>query len=287
MDYSQLYNQIVTKNSFLCVGLDPDLSLIPAHIRGLKYPLFEFNKEIIDSTAPFAVAFKLNLAFYECEGALGWTQFEMTADYIRKNYPDQFIIADAKRGDIGNTAKKYASAFFEKADFDAVTLAPYMGRDSVIPFLHFDGKWSVILALTSNSSSSDFETLSISDDGDTLYSHVIKRAMEWGSINNTMFVCGATKAENLSRIREFCPDHFLLVPGVGAQGGTVDEVSRYGMNKKCGLLINASRSVIFAYKDKKTGENTGLNFSKYAAEAASVLASEMKDALIQKGVILQ
>lgn len=287
MDYNQLYNRILAKQSFLCVGLDPDMSLIPHSVRNLEYPLFEFNKEIIDATAPYAVAFKLNLAFYECEGLKGWEQFEMTASYIREHYPAQLIIADAKRGDIGNTAKKYAAAFFEKTDFDAVTIAPYMGRDSVDPFLEYDGKWAVILALTSNSSSSDFETLNISGSEVPLYSEVIRKSMEWGSIDNTMFVCGATKAEKLTQIREICPDHFLLVPGVGAQGGSVEQVSLYGMNSKCGLLINASRSVIFAYKDKKTGDNTGLNFAKDAADAASTLASEMKCALIRRGVILQ
>lgn len=287
MEYNQLYDRIKAKQSFLCVGLDPDMSLIPNHIKQLQFPLFEFNKEIIDATAPYAVAFKLNLAFYECEGLKGWQQFEMTAGYIRKNYPDQFIIADAKRGDIGNTAKKYAAAFYEQNDFDAVTIAPYMGQDSVEPFLDYKGKWAIVLALTSNPSSSDFETLEISGNKDPLYKEVIKKTMEWGTKNNIMFVCGATKAQKLTEIREICPDNFLLVPGVGAQGGSVEEVSAYGMNNRCGLLINASRSVIFAYKDKKTGNDAGLNFSKDAQKAAALLASEMKSALVKRGVILQ
>lgn len=287
MDYNGLYNKILSKQSFLCVGLDPDMSLIPTHLNQLEFPLFEFNKEIIDATAPYAVAFKLNLAFYECEGLKGWQQFEMTADYIRGNYPDQFLIADAKRGDIGNTAKKYAAAFFEQNDFDAVTIAPYMGQDSVEPFLDYEGKWAIVLALTSNPSSSDFETLEISGNNNPLFKEVISRTMEWGTKDNIMFVCGATKAQKLTEIREICPENFLLVPGVGAQGGSVEEVSAYGMNNRCGLLINASRSVIFAYKDKKTGNNAGINFSKDAAEAAALLASEMKCALIKRGVTLQ
>ncbi|MDO9680852.1 MAG: orotidine-5'-phosphate decarboxylase [Bacteroidales bacterium] len=287
MDYNQLYNRIKAKQSFLCVGLDPDISLIPVHLKEFEFPLFEFNKEIIDATAQYAVAFKLNLAFYECEGLKGWQQFEMTANYIRKNYPAQFLIADAKRGDIGNTAKKYAAAFFEQNEFDAVTIAPYMGRDSVAPFLEYKGKWAIVLALTSNQSSSDFETLEVTGENNPLYKEVIKKTMEWGTKENIMFVCGATKAEKLTEIRSICPDNFLLVPGVGAQGGSVEEVSAYGMNSRCGLLINASRSIIFAYKDKKTGDNTGINFSKDAAEAADFLASEMKCALIKRGVILQ
>ncbi|HBG24211.1 MAG: orotidine 5'-phosphate decarboxylase [Bacteroidetes bacterium GWF2_41_61] len=275
MDYNQLYNNILRKGSFLCTGLDSDPALFPAFIRERELPIFEFNRAIIDATIEYSVAYKPNLAFYEAEGAIGWEQLKMTVEYIRKKDSSVFIIADAKRGDIGNTAKKYASAFFDKLDFDAVTLAPYMGRDSIDPFLKQRGKWAIVLALTSNPSADDFETLNV---GETpLYRRVIESVMDWGSQDNTMFVVGATRPEKLAQIREFCPNHFLLVPGVGTQGGTVAEVAKYGMNSSCGLLVNVSRAISFAWMDDKTGiYSGGVNFDKAAGEAAALIVKEMR-----------
>ncbi|MDD4293133.1 MAG: orotidine-5'-phosphate decarboxylase [Bacteroidales bacterium] len=272
MNSKELYGNILRKRSFLCVGLDSDPSLFPAHLNSYENPIFEFNKAIIDATSQYAVAYKPNLAFYEAEGAKGWEQLEKTVEYIRRKDSSAFIIADAKRGDIGNTAGRYASAFFERMDFDAVTLAPYMGRDSVDPFLKFDNKWAVILALTSNPSATDFETMNIvSDDINTantpLYRKVIETAMEWGTNDNIMFVAGATRPEKLGEIRQYCPNHFLLVPGVGTQGGTIAEVAKYGMNSQCGLLVNISRNIIFAGKGK--------DFDSVAAEKAKEAACEM------------
>ncbi len=266
MNYSELYEQIKAKKSFLCVGLDSDPKLLPECVRGVEYPIFEFNKAIVDKTAKYAVAYKPNLAFYEAEGVLGWQQLEMTVNYIKENYPEIFIIADAKRGDIGNTANLYARAFFEKMSFDAVTLAPYMGSDSVKPFMEYEGKWSIILALTSNKSANDFEQLQL-ESGEPLYEKVIKGSMTWGSKENTMYVLGATRPEKLKEIREYCPDHFFLVPGVGAQGGTVEDVAKNGMNSHCGLLVNSSRGIIFADKTE--------NFAVVAGEKARELAEEM------------
>jgi orotidine-5'-phosphate decarboxylase len=275
MDYNQLYNNILRKGSFLCTGLDSDPALFPAFIREKELPIFEFNRAIIDATIEYSVAYKPNLAFYEAEGAIGWEQLKMTVEYIRKKDSSVFIIADAKRGDIGNTAKKYASAFFDKLDFDAVTLAPYMGRDSIDPFLKQRGKWAIVLALTSNPSADDFETLNV---GETpLYRRVIESVMDWGSQDNTMFVVGATRPEKLAQIREFCPNHFLLVPGVGTQGGTVAEVAKYGMNSSCGLLVNVSRAISFAWMDDETGKYSGgVNFDKAAGEAAALIVKEMR-----------
>lgn len=272
MNSKELYGNILRKRSFLCVGLDSDPSLFPAHLNSCENPIFEFNKAIIDATSQYAVAYKPNLAFYEAEGAKGWEQLEKTVEYIRRKDSSAFIIADAKRGDIGNTASRYASAFFERMDFDAVTLAPYMGRDSVDPFLKFDNKWAVILALTSNPSATDFETMNIvSDDinaaNTPLYRKVIETAMGWGTSDNIMFVAGATRPEKLGEIRQYCPDHFLLVPGVGTQGGTIAEVAKYGMNSQCGLLVNMSRNIIFAGKGK--------DFDSVAAEKAKEAACEM------------
>ena len=272
MNSKELYGNILRKRSFLCVGLDSDPSLFPAHLKSYENPIFEFNKAIIDATSQYAVAYKPNLAFYEAEGAKGWEQLEKTVEYIRRKDSSAFIIADAKRGDIGNTASRYASAFFERMDFDAVTLAPYMGRDSVDPFLKFDNKWAVILALTSNPSATDFETMNIvSDDinaaNTPLYRKVIETAMGWGTSDNIMFVAGATRPEKLGEIRQYCPNHFLLVPGVGTQGGTIAEVAKYGMNSQCGLLVNMSRNIIFAGKGK--------DFDSVAAEKAKEAACEM------------
>jgi orotidine-5'-phosphate decarboxylase len=272
MNSKELYGNILRKRSFLCVGLDSDPSLFPAHLKSYENPIFEFNKAIIDATSQYAVAYKPNLAFYEAEGAKGWEQLEKTVEYIRRKDSSAFIIADAKRGDIGNTASRYASAFFERMDFDAVTLAPYMGRDSVDPFLKFDNKWAVILALTSNPSATDFETMNIvSDDinaaNTPLYRKVIETAMGWGTSDNIMFVAGATRPEKLGEIRQYCPNHFLLVPGVGTQGGTIAEVAKFGMNSQCGLLVNMSRNIIFAGKGK--------DFDSVAAEKAKEAAYEM------------
>lgn len=273
MNYTELYNNIKAKGSFLCVGLDTDPAKIPECLQHEAEPLFEFNRRIIDATAAYTVAYKPNIAFYEAEGAAGWMQLEKTVAYIRENYPDIFIIADAKRGDIGNTADRYAKAFFDRMNFDAVTLAPYMGSDSIRPFLKYDGRWGIVLALTSNKSADDFETLQLKD-GMPLYERVMKDTVknvetEFGnSKNRLMFVVGATRPEKLAEIRQYCPDHFLLVPGVGAQGGSLSEVAKYGLNTHCGLLVNSSRGIIYA--------SSGTDFAEAAGKAAEILASEMK-----------
>ena len=273
-----MYQQILAKKTMLCVGLDVDYAKMPEHIKGLasseiavKGQLFggktrsiiEFNKAIIDATAPYCVAYKPNLAFYECYGMDGIRALEATVDYIRTTYPDIFLIADAKRGDIGNTAKMYAKAFFESMDFDAVTLSPYMGQDSIIPFLEYKDKWAIVLALTSNASAVQYQLAE--KDGKPLYRAVIEDMMSISTPDNMMFVVGATKAEKLSEIRSFCPDHFLLVPGVGAQGGSAEEVIKYGANSKGGLLINSSRGVLYA--------DSTPNFAKVAARVASETAN--------------
>jgi orotidine-5'-phosphate decarboxylase len=270
MTASELYKQILSKRSFLCVGLDTDLRKIPGHLRGLEAPLFEFNRAIVDATAPYAVAFKPNLAFYEAHGADGVAQFEATCRYIRERHPETLIIADAKRGDIGNTSEMYARAFYDTDLADAVTLAPYMGRDTIEPFLRHQGRWAVILALTSNPSADDFETLTMAD-GRPLWKHVLGGAAAWGSSDNTMFVVGATRAETLREVREIVPDHFLLVPGVGAQGGSLAEVARWGMNPRCGLLVNSSRGIIYA--------SDGVDFATAAAAEAKKMADEMSTML--------
>lgn len=262
MKYEELYEQIRAKGTCLCVGLDTDISKIPPHLKEMQCPIFEFNKAIIDSTAPYCVAYKPNIAFYEAEGVSGWMQLEMTVKYIRERHPEMFLIADAKRGDIGNTAAKYARTFFETMDFDAVTLSPYMGMDAIEPFLKYEGKWAIILALTSNPSAEDFET-STDNDGMPLYEKVIRHFTNTISESHSkiMFVVGATRAEKLAEIRKFCPDHFLLVPGVGAQGGSAEDVVKYGSNSHCGLLINSSRGILYASSEK--------NFASEAAKAAS------------------
>jgi orotidine-5'-phosphate decarboxylase len=276
MDYNALFGEIRRKKSFLCVGLDSDTELIPAHLHNYDEPVFEFNRQIIDATHEYAVAYKPNLAFYEALGAEGWIQLEKSVRYIRECDPGIFIIADAKRGDIGNTAKLYARAFFEKGLFDAITISPYMGRDSVEPFLSYNGKWAVILALTSNESASDFETLN-TVNGKELYREVIEKASGWGNLNNIMFVVGATRPEKIAEIRQFCPDHFFLVPGVGAQGGSVKEVAENGLNRTCGLLVNISRSIIFASKDE--------SFADRAKEKAAEAAAEMSEILKTAGLL--
>ena len=253
MTREELFENIKRKQSFLCVGLDTDVTKIPEFLfdsDGELDPIFEFNKAIIDATADFCVAYKPNLAFYESLGLQGWDVLERTVEYIRANYPDQFIIADAKRGDIGNTSAIYAGAFFGHMDVDAVTVAPYMGEDSVTPFLSYENKWVVLLALTSNKGAFDFQFMKDAESGDRLFEKVLKTSLKWGSADNMMYVVGATKAEMLSDIRAIVPDHFLLVPGVGAQGGSLEEVARYGLNAQCGLLVNSSRAIIYASQEE-------------------------------------
>lgn len=271
MKRTELVENIFRKGSFLCVGLDTDIKKIPECIEGTPAErMLAFNKAIIDATAPYCVAYKPNTAFYESMGAEGWQVLADTVAYLRANYPDQFIIADAKRGDIGNTASLYARAFFENMNVDAVTLAPYMGEDSVKPFLAYEGKWSIILALTSNASSSDFETVADSK-GVPLFERVIRRSRHWGSPIDTMYVVGATKADSFDAIREVAPRHFLLVPGVGAQGGSLEEVARHGLIDECGLLVNSSRGIIYA--------SAGTNFAEAAGKAAAELAAQMEKLL--------
>lgn len=276
MNHTDLTNIIKKKRSFLCVGLDSDIKKIPAHLLNTDDPVFEFNKAIIDSTHEYAAAYKPNLAFYESLGADGWVSLGKTVDYIRSITKDIFIIADAKRGDIGNTSALYARTFFETYDFDAVTLAPYMGLDTVSPFLAYNDRWSVILALTSNKSAADFQYIK-DNEGVNLYENVLKTAQTWGTPNQVMFVVGATKAEALSGIRKIAPDNFLLVPGVGAQGGSLEEVAKYGMNSNCGLLVNSSRGIIFA--------SNGNDFAEVAGQNAKALQLEMEGYLKKAEVI--
>lgn len=264
MNYQSLYQNIKNKKSYLCVGLDTDLSKIPPHLLSEEDPIFEFNKQIIDATYPFAVAYKPNTAFYEALGARGWESLQKTVEYLPK---DTFNIADAKRGDIGNTSTMYAKAFFERMNFDAVTIAPYMGEDSVKPFLDFNGKWVILLALTSNIGSQDFEQLPLQKDG-LLFEEVIKKSQMWADETQMMYVVGATKAEKLQEIRALAPDHFLLVPGVGAQGGSLEEVSKYGLNSHVGLLVNSSREIIYASNEK--------DFAKKSAQKAEDLQRQME-----------
>jgi len=273
MKRTDLVENIYSKGSFLCVGLDPDIKKLPACITGTDGErVATFCKAIVDATAPYCVAYKPNLAFFESLGAEGIAALDEVVAHIRKNYPDQFIIADAKRGDIGNTAALYARTFFETMDFDAVTLSPYMGEDSVKPFLAYEDKWSIVLALTSNASSSDFETVTDSH-GTPLYERVIRRSRHWGSPINMMYVVGATKADKLAEIREIAPRHFLLVPGVGAQGGSLEEVAKYGMIDECGLLVNSSRGIIYASSEP--------DYAEAAGEAAKKLAEQMLELLKQ------
>ena len=266
MNRQQLINEIFTKKSFLCVGLDTDINKIPEHLKKEEDPIFAFNKAIIDATAPYCVAYKPNLAFYECYGLKGMIAFEKTIKYLKENHPNHFIIADAKRGDIGNTSKMYAQTFFEEYNLDSVTVAPYMGEDSVKPFLEYDGKWVILLALTSNKGSHDFQ-LTEDKQGERLFEKVLKKSQEWGTTENLMYVVGATQGKMFEDIRRIAPNHFLLVPGVGAQGGSLQEVCKYGMTKDCGLLVNSSRGIIYAGKDK--------DFAEMAAQKAKELQQEM------------
>ncbi len=268
MNRTELIAQIKNKKTFLCVGLDPDLEKIPKHlIQNEKDIIFEFNKQIIDATAPYCVSFKPNNAFYEVYGLSGIESLEKTIKYIKTNYPSHFLIADAKRGDIGNTSTMYAKAWLQNLGADAITVAPYMGSDSVKPFLKFENKWAVILGLTSNEGSVDFQQQKVGSR--ELYLEVIEKCAAWGTENNMMFVVGATKAEMFRGIRKIIPDHFLLVPGVGAQGGNLQEVCKYGLNKDIGLLVNSSRGIIYASSEK--------NFAEMAAEEAKKIANEMKE----------
>ena len=266
MNRQQLINEIFTKKTFLCVGLDTDINKIPAHLKNEDDPIFAFNKAIIDATAPYCVAYKPNLAFYECYGLKGMLAFEKTIQYIKENYPNHFIIADAKRGDIGNTSKMYAQTFFEEYNLDSVTVAPYMGEDSIKPFLEYDGKWVILLALTSNKGSHDFQ-LTEDKQGERLFEKVLKKSQEWGTTENLMYVVGATQGKMFEDIRRMAPEHFLLVPGVGAQGGSLQEVCKYGMTKDCGLLVNSSRGIIYASADT--------DFAEVAAVKAKELQEEM------------
>jgi orotidine-5'-phosphate decarboxylase len=275
MNHSELFENIKKKKSYLCVGLDTEIEKIPASLLKEKDPVFSFNRRIIDSTHKYAVAYKPNVAFYECLGSKGWDTLSKTVNYIKDTCPDIFVIADAKRGDIGNTSKMYAKAFLEYMTFDAVTVAPYMGEDSVTPFLSYNDKWVVLLALTSNKGADDFQYHN--EDGIRLFERVLTVSQKWGSINNLMFVVGATRAEMIKDIRKIVPDHFLLVPGVGAQGGSLEEVSKYGLNSKCGLLVNSSRGIIFA-------DNTA-NFDKVAELKAKEIQQEMEAYLEEKNII--
>ena len=272
MNRQQLINEIFSKKTFLCVGLDTDINKIPEHLKKEEDPIFAFNKAIIDATAPYCVAYKPNLAFYECYGLKGMVAFEKTIKYLKENHPNHFIIADAKRGDIGNTSKMYAQTFFEEYNLDSVTVAPYMGEDSVKPFLEYDGKWVILLALTSNKGSHDFQ-LTEDKQGERLFEKVLKKSQEWGTTENLMYVVGATQGKMFEDIRRIAPNHFLLVPGVGAQGGSLQEVCKYGMTKDCGLLVNSSRGIIYASKDEDFAEIAGQKAKELQLEMASELES--------------
>ena len=269
MNSLQLFGNIARKRSFLCVGLDSEIDKIPAFLLKTEDPVFEFNRRIIDATSDFAVAFKPNVSFYECNGIKGWKSLGSTLEYIKKNYPDIFVIADAKRGDIGNSSKMYAKAFFENLPFDAITVAPYMGEDSVMPFLSYKDKWAILLALTSNKGAGDFQYHD--EGGIKLFEKVLSVSRNWGTVDNLMFVAGATRAEMLKDIRKLVPDHFLLVPGIGAQGGSLSEVAENGLNSRCGLLVNSSRGIIFADNSEK--------FDRVAGEKAAEIRKEMESHL--------
>jgi len=274
MTKQELFENITRKKSFLCVGLDTDIDKIPEYLFDVtEDPIFEFNKAIIDATADLCVAYKPNLAFYESLGLEGWEVLERTVDYIRENYPDQFIIADAKRGDIGNTSAMYARTFFGNMEFDSVTVAPYMGEDSVTPFLTYEGKWVTLLALTSNKGAFDFQFMKDAETGERLFEKVLKTSLNWGTDENMMYVVGATKAEMLTDIRAIIPTHFLLVPGVGAQGGSLQEVAKYGLNSTCGLLVNSSRQIIYASSEADYAAAARLEAQKVQSEMETILAN--------------
>ncbi len=279
MNKAELFGQIKEKGSFLCIGLDTDLKKIPPYLLETEDPQFEFNKQIVDATEHLAIAYKPNLAFYEIYGTKGWASLEKTAHYIKERYPEIFLIADAKRGDIGNTSKMYAEAYLKNLPFDAITVAPYMGEDSVKPFLEFPDKWVILLALTSNKGADDFQHIINVDEGNRLYQEVLIKSQNWGNKENMMYVVGATRAEKLEEIRKIVSDHFLLVPGVGAQGGSLEEVAKYGMNDSCGLIVNSSREIIYADNDE--------NFAKAAAKIAyHKYQQPMNNLLIEKGLLI-
>lgn len=275
MTRKELIASIQRKRSFLCVGLDTDLKKVPAHLLQEEDPVFAFNKAIIDATAPYCVAYKPNLAFYESMGVKGWIAFEKTVAYLRENYPDQFIIADAKRGDIGNTSAMYARTFFEETDLDAVTVAPYMGEDSVTPFLGYEGKWVILLALTSNKGSHDFQ-LTEDAQGEKLFEKVLRKSQEWAGNDQMMYVVGATQGKAFEDIRRIAPHHFLLVPGIGAQGGSLEEVCKYGMTSECGLIVNSSRAIIYADATER--------FAQVAGEKAREVQAQMAQELDKYGI---
>lgn len=275
MTRKELIASIQRKRSFLCVGLDTDLKKIPAHLLQEEDPVFAFNKAIIDATAPYCVAYKPNLAFYESMGVKGWIAFEKTVSYLRENYPDQFIIADAKRGDIGNTSAMYARTFFEEIDLDAVTVAPYMGEDSVTPFLGYEGKWVILLALTSNKGSHDFQ-LTEDAQGEKLFEKVLRKSQEWADNDQMMYVVGATQGKAFEDIRRIVPNHFLLVPGIGAQGGSLEEVCKYGMTSECGLIVNSSRAIIYADATE--------SFAQVAGEKAREVQAQMAQEMDRYGI---
>ena len=272
MNKEELVHQIKSKRSFLCIGLDTDIKKIPIHLLELEDPIFEFNKQIIDATKDLCVAYKPNIAFYESLGVSGWISLQKTLDYIPNNI---FTIADAKRGDIGNTSSMYARAFFENMSFDSITVAPYMGSDSVTPFLEFKDKWAIVLSLTSNKGGLDFQKIK-GENGKQLFKQVLETSQNWGTDKNMMYVVGATRSEQLSEIRKIIPNHFLLVPGVGAQGGSVEDVAKYGMNDDCGLLVNSSRGIIYASSD--------IDFAEKAREEAEKLQHKMDILLSEKGI---
>lgn len=275
MTRKELIASIQRKRSFLCVGLDTDIKKIPAHLLQEEDPVFAFNKAIIDATAPYCVAYKPNLAFYESMGVKGWIAFEKTVSYLRENYPDQFIIADAKRGDIGNTSAMYARTFFEEMDLDAVTVAPYMGEDSVTSFLGYEGKWVILLALTSNKGSHDFQ-LTEDAQGEKLFEKVLRKSQEWAGNDQMMYVVGATQGKAFEDIRRIAPNHFLLVPGIGAQGGSLEEVCKYGMTSECGLIVNSSRAIIYADATE--------SFAQVAGEKAREVQAQMAQELDRYGI---
>lgn len=276
MTAEELFTAIRAKRSFLCIGLDTDYKKIPKALLEKEYPIFEFNKHIIDATEDLAVAYKPNIAFYESMGVAGWMSLEMTVGYIRKNFPEIFIIADAKRGDIGNTSAMYAHAFFDNLDFDAITLSPYMGHDSIMPYLKYPNRWGIVLARTSNDGAEDIQNL-VTESGKPVFEEVIEKAASWGTADNLMFVAGATRPDSLRRIRQLVPDHFILVPGIGAQGGQLKSVVEEGMNDRCGLLVNVSRSVIYADITNR--------FEIAARRKATALRDEMEEYLAAKKLI--
>jgi orotidine-5'-phosphate decarboxylase len=276
MTTEQLVEQIKRKQSFLCVGLDTEIEKLPQHLKYTEMPLFEFNRRIVDVTHDLVIAYKPNLAFYECQGQSGWYQLELSIQYIRKNYPEIMIIADAKRGDIGNSSRKYAETFFDHLSCDAVTISPYMGMDSVQPFLQYPGKWVILLALTSNPGADDFQ-VAVTRQQERLFEMVLRKSKQWGNPNNMMYVIGGTKALYLFKVREIVPEHFLLIPGIGAQGGDLADIASNGLNSRCGLIVNSSRAIIYADSTE--------NFTKAARDKAFDIQQQMSEVLKERGIV--